>query len=1279
MKSLLKKLIQGLAYLSAALVIILAIGVGMFRLMLPRLPEYQEEIKTWASAAIGVDVEFTGMNARWRLSGPELSFFGAALRNKTTGVSLLTADEVSIGVGLMRLVADRELVVDRISVRDSAVDLVMNADGEWMVQGVPVQRILADRAALSQAGGEIKMVGTNIAVNYEHPSSGQLVPFTIRTVSAFRDSEELGVEAVIDLPDILGNRLEVAANRRLGEETRDVWRIFVEANDIELAGLSRLQPFDLPQVASGTARSAIWFDVANGSVTNATANVDIRRLRAAEEALMAPIDVEGNIEFSAAPDGWLLGANQLQVTTAEHQWPESSLQLSVQKDAEGAIDSLRASASWFSLDDLKYLRAWLPAGRQAKLDELAPSGVMRDVDLELDDLQAARPQFDVSASLVSAGFAATEQRPGLRNFSGRVRADRDGGRVEIESSGLLLDLNPYLPEPFILDDALGTIIWRRNADGVTVLSDSVQIRNADLDSQMSLEVQVPSDGTSPLVDYESTWAVFDVAAVDRYLPARLMQPKLYQWLSDALVSGHVARGTTRFTGPLRNFPFDDGSGLFRIEARLEDATLRFSPKWPAPDFRHLDIVVENMRLYSVENSATNIGNVVEDASLEIADLREPVLHIEAFADGTLQSIRDYVRQSPIAEVFGGHLDQVEVDGDASFDLSLTLPIQNAQDYEFMTRIRSEGGTVRALAFPAPVSDLRGTVTVTRDQISSESLVGRFLGNPVDLSLRRLEDGAAPHAVILEGTGVTTPAALQSEFEVPLDSIIEGSMPYRATVRFPNANAPAPGKLEIGVTSDLVGLRLALPEPLRKPAAVKWPLQIELGFPSPDEIATTGRLAGDIVWTAAFIRTESGWDFDRGVLALGEEPRQADVRGLHIHGQVAKLDLHDWLAEGRRATGDAGIVERIRSMNLDIGRFYAIGQEFIDHTVEVNRSGQDWFIEISGDQAQGLVTVPYDFSVGRPLALDMQRLWLPGNETADTPDDGRRIDPRTLPAVSVRAADFALGERHFGTLNADFDKSNRGLEASSLSTTDETFTIEGSAGWVIDAYEETGQRTYLDLLLKSSHAATTLQRLDYDPGVSSDSMQIDINVAWPGGPRKDFLAELNGDVSVSLGEGSLDEVDPGAGRVFGLLSLGALPRRLSLDFSDVFEKGFGFDSITGDFRLVDGDAFTCNLTLTGPAADVGIVGRTGLLTRDYDQAAIVSANVGSTLPMVGFFAGGPQVAAALLLFSQIFKKPLKDMGQVFYSVAGSWEEPVIDLADSEFFAAVTSRAGCLDQE
>ena len=144
-----------------------------------------------------------------------------------------------------------------------------------------------------------------------------------------------------------------------------------------------------------------------------------------------------------------------------------------------------------------------------------------------------------------------------------------------------------------------------------------------------------------------------------------------------------------------------------------------------------------------------------------------------------------------------------------------------------------------------------------------------------------------------------------------------------------------------------------------------------------------------------------------------------------------------------------------------------------------------------------------------------------------------------------------------------------------------------------------------------------------------------------------------------------------------MSIVALPRRLALDFRDVFNKGFGFDKISGDFRIVDGETYTCNLTLEGPAADIAIVGRAGLVNRDYDQIAVVSANFGNTLPVVGAVVGGPQVAAVLLVFSQIFKKPLQEVTQVYYSFGGTFDEPLIEATTAENFADRAATLGCLE--
>ena len=241
--------------------------------------------------------------------------------------------------------------------------------------------------------------------------------------------------------------------------------------------------------------------------------------------------------------------------------------------------------------------------------------------------------------------------------------------------------------------------------------------------------------------------------------------------------------------------------------------------------------------------------------------------------------------------------------------------------------------------------------------------------------------------------------------------------------------------------------------------------------------------------------------------------------------------------------------------------------------------------------------------------------------------------------------------------------------------DESFEISGAGRWIIYPDDAEGQRSFLTAKLISTDVEKTTQRLNYQPGLVGEDMEVEFDLSWPGGPREEILQLLDGNIGVRFGSGQLDDVEPGAGRVFGLMSVVALPRRLSLDFQDVFARGFGFDEISGNFRIVGGETFTCDLSLKGPAADIAIIGQAGLASREYNQVAIVNASVGDTLPIVGALVAGPTVGAALLIFSQIFKKPLQGVGQVYYKIQGSWDEPTIESTDGEAFAAAYEAAGC----
>jgi len=175
----------------------------------------------------------------------------------------------------------------------------------------------------------------------------------------------------------------------------------------------------------------------------------------------------------------------------------------------------------------------------------------------------------------------------------------------------------------------------------------------------------------------------------------------------------------------------------------------------------------------------------------------------------------------------------------------------------------------------------------------------------------------------------------------------------------------------------------------------------------------------------------------------------------------------------------------------------------------------------------------------------------------------------------------------------------------------------------------------------------------------------INASWPGTPAAFALANTSGSLEIEVGQGRILDVEPGAGgRLFGLLSLREIPRRLALDFSDLFKSGMSFNSIKGHFELRDGNAYTNDLAISSPSADITITGRTGLRDKDYEQDMVVIPRAGVALPVVGALAGGPVGAAAGLVVQSLIGKRLNRAARSHYTVTGSWQKPLITLISRE---------------
>ena len=1273
MKKFFRRLIKYLAYTAAVIMILLAIAVGLFRLFLPRVPEYQDEIKSWASAAIGMQVEFSDMDARWRLSGPELAFYDAQLLRQSSGVRIVAAEEVRIGVGLMRLVFEQSLVVERLVIREAGVDVRQTEDGDYLIQGMTVEELLDTGRDKPAAALNIEVIGEEIEVRFMQRGDRRPHFFRVPRVRVSANDNRIAADAVIRLPDELGGQLSVSASELLVDISEErSWDIIVEADDIDLPGWSAMVGSN-KNFQSGTGDMELAMAFSSGGISNAAAEVDFTEISLAGDEFF---DLSGRVEFDASQHDWLVAANELVISFQDHEWPESTLRVEASVDNDGNIIMMDARVSYLNLGDLAVLNPWLDEKQRSLLIDISPSGIVRNLVATVSEIDLELPRFDVSAELDRIGILDAPGRPGVRGFSGLLRANRAGGRLEIDSDDTEIKAPEYFSDVLTINKADGTVIWRNSNNQTTILSDSIAITGDFFQSKSNVQLIVSKDGTSPDIDLASVWSVSDIDRAKRFIPRKGLSPKLYEWFQMALVSGAITRASTSLQGPLDKFPFDGGEGRLLMEASVRNLTFKYHKEWPATEQSDMEVILDNVHLYTTENRSLSAGISVVNAKVDIPDLRVPVLSIQSFSTGTLEAIHAFSTQSPIAKIFGGQLSRVAVSGEASLNLDLTVPLKKERinEFEFVARIRSNNGTLAIDGFNPPITDLIGEVTIGREDISSEGLAATFLGEPVDISLQR---SAEPNfTVVATATGTATAAGIIDGLAPPLEGLINGATAYQARILFPNNKEELQSPLTIQIDSDLEGLGFSLPAPVGKEPDTTLQVYGDIRFmPGGEVIESSGFAENLLAWQLTFDRQQDFWDMDRGVITFGgDQMQQADTRGLHIRGTAGVVRLQDWLSLSRSGEKKVGVADRIRSIDLAVDDLFLIGQHLRSHRIKVDRSARDWLVQFDGEDIVGSVFVPYDFDGERAMVLDLEKLHLPGDDTESESDT--MLDPRTLPAIDLTAEDFAFGDRNLGVIRAQIDKVDNGLEAATITTTDESFSIVGNGRWLADDSDPLGSHSYITATLTSTDVETTMSRLDYQPGIVSDDMSMLLNLDWSGGPREQLFDALDGKVEVRFGDGQLEEVEPGAGRMFGLMSIVALPRRLSLDFRDVFAKGFGFDSISGTFNIDNGVTQTCDLSLEGPAADIGIVGEANLVNRTYDQTAIVSANVGNTLPIVGAVVAGPQVAAALLIFSQIFKKPLQEVGQVYYGINGSWDDPDIESTNSAAFVASGAKSGCL---
>jgi uncharacterized protein (TIGR02099 family) len=1188
-----------------------------------------------------------------------------------------------------------------------AVTVVRLPDGRVRLLGQrerPADRPVFDLERLP--AGRLDIV--DATVRYEDRLAGR-GPWQLNRVQLTlrRAQDAVDLTGSARLPTELGDRIEFEGELRgsLDRPAELDARLELRAERLALAGLVDFLPARLARPSGGAGRLRAIVNVAQGRLRQLRAELDFAdvafELPRREVPPIAAVELSepyrpagasplsmriADLEFveRAPPElpveaRYARIAGDLRLRREGETWTfrASDLVLRRGRDSSGSPLALAGSwrghpssafalqvhAEWLHVADLwPLVLAAAPAGfdRWAGLD---PAGEVRSVYADvLRERAGSEPRFAVSAVVEDLSVRPAGRWPGLSGLTATLSGTEQRGRIALPAQSPSLDWPRMFRAPIALERVATEVDWWRDGATWVLHAGQVGLVHASGTAEGSLELRLGRGAGLPFLVAEASVGRFEVAAVRQFLPVGRLKPTTLLWMDEAFEGGQVTAGQFSYRGPVRRFPFRQGEGEFLATAEVEGVTLKYFDGFPS--------LTEATGSVEFHNAATRarlregkVGGLrVGATSFQVEDYREPVLELEATAAGDVGQALELLQKSPLGPQLGEQFMALSGQGPADFAFDMKLPTGNVEAREYSVRTRFRSATARWPVLREPVTRITGELEIGDRSARGDGLKGTYLDGPFEISVRPGAAGPGSAASILfEGEGRAAGEKLPAVIGLPATIRMSGSTPWKLQGRLEQPARGATWTTRFEVESDLGGLGIDAPRPFAKQADEPRPTQVALEAPRPGQ--TRLRVAtGSARALLEFARADDQrWRLERGAARFdGQAPLRPTRPGLHVGGDWPEFDLAEWLALRTDAPGDSRLGDWLGPVDVHLDKVRVVGFELLDVTAALRPAGSGWTIDASGPMAEGRVGIPADLAGGDPIELEMQRLRLEAPEGRGSTGESEPVDPRELPAIRARVEDFAWQGRRFGRLEADIARDPRGLRFDRLATRSDAFALQASGGWFA---EPPGSRTRLALEFESEDLAAASRALGYRDAVEAERARVKADVGWSGGPDADALARMDGTVHLALGRGQLRSVKPGAGRILGLTSLIELPRRLSLDFRDVTDEGLAFDSVSGDFELRAGSAYTQNLLLEGPAVDIGVVGRTGLAAQDYDQTVVVSGNPSGPITIAGALAGGPVGAAGALLFSQLFKGQLQGLARAYYRVTGPWSEPVVERISS----------------
>ena len=1239
---------RGAWYAIAGVLVLMALVLGVASQVLPLAESHPEKIAAWLSKQAGRPVAFDQVETQWTRRGPLLRLDGLRVGEGDKAVSIGEAEVlVSMYAGLLPGRSFTELRLRGLSLTLQRAD-----DGAWSVLGLPGQTSGGDPLQSLEGLGELQVIDARLAVLAPSLGWNQQLPRIDLRLQVDEGRVRAGTRVWANRT---GEPVQIAFdfNRDSGDGSA-----YLDARKVEFSEWASLLQYAGVQVDSGSGSARGWAELRGHKVMVLTSEVDLQQLGLKGAPLVqsgaAPrVDFEqlqGLMRWRVTAGGWRFDAPRLRVGNLEAPQKLDGLVLAGGRNFALLADQVQAAPllAVAGLSDRLEpgLRQWLAQAKpDARLAQVSVAGVRGEA-------------LRVEGRLEGIRFAAAGHSPGIDGMSGQLVGDADGFALTLDPQTRLRFDWPAgfgTAHDVTLDGALAG--WREGA-GWRIGTPSLRVRGKDFGAHARGGLWFQGDGTRPWIDIATEIDDTPVTAAKGFWIHHKMSKAAVNWLDAALQGGQVREGRAVISGDLDDWPFVHNNGRFEAVAKIDNGQFKFQPDWPAMDQVDADIAFIGNG-FSIAGKGMLAEARVDGFKASIADFSTAELDIDAHSNADAAQLIKLLRNSPLQQKYADTLDNLSASGPARATYRLFLPMhaQAGKTRQMSGSVELHGVKLADKRWDLAFDRVTGKAGFNEAGFAAEKLVVTHRGQPAVLSLRA-GGGVRDKAQAFEGELTASLQAgelLDRATEMAwLKPYVQGRSSWTVGVDLP-ADSKAPGRLKL--RSDLVGTALKLPAPLDKPAFLALPTTVQTAMPmgSGQIDVAFGKLL------ALRARANGKQTGVHVVLGSGVVNAAPPASGLVVTGHTTSLDALEWitLAKG----GGSGDGMPLRHIDVSTDRLLLLGSNFPDSRLQIAPAGNGLAVSLEGPALSGSLMVPQ--ADREAIAGKLSRLhWRAAKTGAPANDavaNGDPFNPAAVPPLMLDIADLRFADARLGSAQLRTQPLPNGMRVQQLALRSPQQKIDIQGDW-------TGQgaaaSTRFTANIDSQDLGGFMQGLGFTGRVSGGKGTVKFDAAWPGSPAAFSLATVEGSLQVAARDGQLLEVEPGAGRVLGLLSVAQLPRRMMLDFRDFFSKGFAFNRIEGSVKFGAGSARSDDLVIDGPAAQINIRGNTDLRAQRFDQTIEVLPKSGNLLTVVGAVAGGPLGAAMGAAANAVLKKPLGELGAKTYRVTGPWKDPKVEVISRE---------------